>query len=357
MQKSNYENDQKISEGLDFILNHFEDPHFPRTVSTRATNGKQKTVNIKDEALARFKQANYFDCRINAFPQYTEHNGKNIQESNFIFIDLDRNQFKNENGLTRTLNFTLKKMKEIDAYPTVLCTGNGFHVYQPIDGGPKVLEQYDEFKQFSDVSKKFLRFAAIWLSNGNSDPNNNPSLKSCLLRIPGSINSKFIQNGIVTILQKWDGIRPSIKLLIGDFYAYLIDLKVQDETKLHGRLRTRYASNFTNGIGKINWIETLLQTPIYDYRKNAIALILAPYLINVKKVPYTESCSILVDWLDKCSALRKLDNNFYYRIKYSLKTAIEKKIPPMNFDTLKNKNTELHRLLMNKIHYPKNNSE
>jgi hypothetical protein len=38
-----------------------------------------------------------------------------------------------------------------------------------IDGGPKVLEQYDEFKEFSDVSKKFLRFAANYLSNGNSD--------------------------------------------------------------------------------------------------------------------------------------------------------------------------------------------
>ncbi|HEU4469176.1 MAG TPA: hypothetical protein VFR61_09110 [Nitrososphaeraceae archaeon] len=71
-----------------------------------------------------------------------------------------------------------------------------------IDGGPKVLEQYDEFKEFSDVSKKFLRFAANYLSNGNSDPNNNPSLKSCLLRIPGSVNSKCSQNGIVTILQK-----------------------------------------------------------------------------------------------------------------------------------------------------------
>lgn len=92
MQESIYPNDQKIPESLEFILNHFEDPQFPRTVSTRATNGKQKNVNSKDEAFARFKQANYIDCRINAFPDYTEHNDKNIQKSNFIFIDLDRNQ-------------------------------------------------------------------------------------------------------------------------------------------------------------------------------------------------------------------------------------------------------------------------
>lgn len=201
----------------------------------------------------------------------------------------------------------------------------GFISNNQIDGGPKVLEQYDEFKEFSDVSKKFLRFAANYLSNGNSDPNNNPSLKSCLLRIPGSVNSKCSQNGIVTILQKWDGIRPSIKLLIGDFYAYIIDLKVEDATKQHRRVETRYTSNFTNGIGKINWIETLLQTPIYDYRKNAVALILSPYLINVKKISYEESLVIIKDWLDKCNALVRLNGDFEYMVKHSLNVAIKMK--------------------------------
>jgi hypothetical protein len=42
------------------------------------------------------------------------------------------------------------------------------------------------------------------------------------------------------------------------------------------RLAKRYDSGFGSGISKINWIETLLQTPIADYRKNAVALILAP---------------------------------------------------------------------------------
>ena len=34
----------------------------------------------------------------------------------------------------------------------------------------------------------------------------------------------------------------------------------------------------------IAWI--LLQTPIDDYRKNAVSLILAPYFINIKKLSY-----------------------------------------------------------------------
>ncbi len=41
--------------------------------------------------------------------------------------------------------------------------------------------------------------------------------------MPGSINSKY--NTEVSIFQKWNGYRPSIKLLIGDFFAYLVDKK------------------------------------------------------------------------------------------------------------------------------------
>jgi 3'-phosphoadenosine 5'-phosphosulfate sulfotransferase (PAPS reductase)/FAD synthetase len=39
---------------------------------------------------------------------------------------------------------------------------------------------------------------------------------------------------------------------------------------------------------EIKWIEILLQTPIDDYRKNAIWRILAPYLINTKNLTYKE---------------------------------------------------------------------
>src|ERR687886_2238921 len=40
---------------------------WPRTISTKATEGKQILVYNKEEALARFKQSNYLDCRINAY--------------------------------------------------------------------------------------------------------------------------------------------------------------------------------------------------------------------------------------------------------------------------------------------------
>lgn len=118
----------------------------------------------------------------------------------------------------------------------------------------------------------------------------------------------------------------------GNFHAYLVDDKIK-EMKLHERLVKKYGSNFTSGTGIIKWIEILLQTPIDDYRKNSVALILSPYLINIKKISYQESFLIIKDWLKKCNALRKLDENFDYRIKYSLDRATRKHMLPIRFET------------------------
>jgi hypothetical protein len=47
--------------------------------------------------------------------------------------------------------------------------------------------------------------------------------------------------------------------------------------------KNKVESHYTVPDNTISWIEKLLETPIDDYRKNAVNLILAPYLINVKK--------------------------------------------------------------------------
>src|SRR5215218_6852251 len=56
-----------IEEGLIVILKHFQEPIFPRTISTKATEGRQVLVNSKEQALEYFKIANYQDCRISAY--------------------------------------------------------------------------------------------------------------------------------------------------------------------------------------------------------------------------------------------------------------------------------------------------
>jgi len=53
----------------------------------------------------------------------------------------------------------------------------------------------------------------------------------------------------------------------------------------------------------------------------------------------------LKDWLTNCNPSTKLNDNFDYRIKYSLNTAISKQRLPMKLDTLKSKDPVLHAKL------------
>ena len=54
--------------------------------------------------------------------------------------------------------------------------------------------------------KPFLQFAERHLSLNRADPSNNPRLKSCLLRVPYTFNSKCVDEGKgdaeVKIIQK-----------------------------------------------------------------------------------------------------------------------------------------------------------
>lgn len=328
----------EVTTGLDFILSHFTSFAFPRTISTKTTGGRQIWVNNKAEALARFKQSNYLDCRINA---YSKHDIKG--EPNFIFIDIDGTDKK---VVDRILN---GKFRPIKAHPTVLFTGSGFHIYQPIEAQYVCLDEIDTFTNFSygEPSRQFLKFAEIYLSDNKCDPNHNPSFKSCMVRIPNSINSK---NGLhVKTLQTWDGKRPNIIMLLGSFYAWIVT--VTEQKKQQEKQIFASAKQSTNPYLKQSnkWMETLLLTSIDDYRKNAIALILSPYLINIRKMSYEEAILTLKKWLTKCNASRKLNGDFEQIVKCSVNNAIRNRRLPMKFDTLKVKNPALHAKLSEQI--------
>ena len=47
-----------------------------------------------------------------------------------------------------------------------------------------------------------------------------------MLRIPGSLNSKV--NRQVTVVQQWNGIKPSIKPLLYEFYIHLASIKLRE---------------------------------------------------------------------------------------------------------------------------------
>ncbi len=136
------------------------------------------------------------------------------------------------------LKQTLKKIEgEINGHPTVLWTGGGYHIYQPIkivtkDQKKQSLETFKELEKFipfvrNDLTTEFIRFAAKYLTEGKGDPKHNPSIYSCLTRIPGTINSKY--NEKVKIIQEWDGIEATTNPLVLPFIDHLIQQKVEED--------------------------------------------------------------------------------------------------------------------------------
>ncbi len=178
---------------LDLILVHFEEPIWPRPISTFATHNSQVEVNGRQAALNLFEYAKSLDCKIRAFPSYVEWKGLNRQSPSLIFIDLDMLCFRSKLALDSALNNTLKNIKEkLDsAHPTVLWSGGGYHVIQPTKAF--LLEDYDVFESFEQPSRKFLQFAEQFLSNRRNDPchTSTISFKNCMLRVPGSYKFKI----------------------------------------------------------------------------------------------------------------------------------------------------------------------
>jgi hypothetical protein len=346
-----------IQEGIDFILSHFEGPIWPRTVSSCSTQGRQILVYSKAEAIAVFKQANLLDCRINAYLNYTGFGGINRQAPNFIFIDLDLARFNSRDALDRALRSVSKNIKEKfrGSQPTVIWSGNGYHIYLPIQAF--VLELESVFADFEQPSRKFLRFSEKMLTNNKTDPchSNNLSFKNCMLRVPGSHNWKCVKrnnNSLdstteVKIVQKWDGNRPAINWLLRDFRRYLIQEKINNNVA--ERKRARLSPTAKRTPAKRMWIETLLDIPIGDYRKEAIRRIIAPYLINIRKLVYDDAFNVAKDWLHSCDKMRPLDFNANVRIKDAIRAAARVGYLPMAFNDLKSEDVELYRHISNRL--------
>jgi hypothetical protein len=182
-----------------------------------------------------------------------------------------------------------------------------------------------------------MQFAEEFLTKKKGDPQHNPSVNSCLVRIPGTINSKCGRE--VKLMQRWDGRKPAIQYLLRDFRIWLINKRLE-QSKSTKRARSRTTNSTT-----IQWIEKLLQTPLNDYRKFAVWRILAPYLINIKKSSAEETTGMIKNWLDKCSKLRPLDFNPDYAIKNNIKSATRSGYLPISLRKLKVANAYLYNVL------------
>lgn len=349
------------------MLSHFKHQHelFPRKIMTAKSNGQIEIEFNSNEywtierMLEYFKKANYVDCRINSFPSDIEYHldleVKNKIAADFVFIDLDLHDFEGKEKLDKILKKTLTKIngRLQGANPTVIWTGNGYHIYQPLNGF--VLEKEMALYKFlpyveRDLTSEFLRFSERFFTGGRSDNKHKPSIKSCLIRIPGTFNSK--NDDEVKIIQRWDGVRPDIRWILSEFRIHLIQKMInvmKERKKAKSNLTDKRVISNNYGYPESNsipWMDILLQTPIHDYRKFCLWRVLIPYLINIKKLSNDEIYIILIDWLDKCNQERKLDFNANMKIKSDLKHA--KKYLPLSLNTLKKTENGLFRLLVTK---------
>ncbi len=216
-----------ISQGVEFLFDHFKGQPsiFPRRIFTPIC--KQITAEDISDIFRYFREANFVDCRISAYPYLQSWFAKLHGElaPDIILIDLDRSKGESERSLDMILHRTLGKIKErfgYNASPSVLASGSGgYHIIQPLKAVDlKLVDYYTKWSE--DPNKEFLRFLERFLCP-RADPEhyNHVSVNNCLLRVPGSVNSKTTAD--VRILQKWNGVRPTIKYVYGDFLAYLVD--------------------------------------------------------------------------------------------------------------------------------------
>ncbi len=84
------------------------------------------------------------------------------------------------------------------------------------------------------------------------------------------------------------------------------------------------------GSGTRGWIEKLLEHPIPDVRQRAVGLILAPYLVNVKKLEVEDAYKIILDYINKCRTLDSSTKITDSQIMYYCKYAKQKGTRPMS---------------------------
>ena len=343
--------------------------NFPWRISTYVTGGKQIVVNSREEALARFKQSNLLDCRISAYPYpvpTVEGTGINAQIPNFFLSDIDRKNFESDRLFQQCLQNTLQnyKVKLHGANPTVLWSGGGYQLLQPLDADI-ILETVDIFSKFDERSMKLMRYLERLVTDGKCDPvhNGTVAFSNCMIRIPFSYNSKYIQlddkgqfqfpaKSQVKVVYRSDDFQnwPNIRYALEGLWTYLIQER-NDEAlrRLHSeQKRLRFDRKYPNSYqhhqpSKINWIDKLLQNPLDDFRKYCITFVFTPYFINVKRLPHSDAFNLMKDWLDKCSFFRRLDFNARQRINEAIKGVGS--YPPKPPDKLKVENMPLYTRL------------
>lgn len=241
-----------IKENLQFILSHFkgQEYKFPRAIMTLKSKG-QIYSNNEEETFNHFLESDFKGCKINGYPFFEKADNVNKLSPSFLFIELDLSLCNVCKYPKRKLDYILKQTlikieKETHGNPTVLWTGDGYHIYLPIRfSSSKDNEKYpfkfvdlcNEFTPYvdSDLTSEFMRFASEYFTNDHQQKgpkqSNNASVTSCFITVPETISIK--DNFKVKIIQKWDGKVTSVNSIAQGFLDNLTqrrsELKAMDK--------------------------------------------------------------------------------------------------------------------------------
>ena len=112
--------------------------------------------------------------------------------------------------------------------------------------------------------------------------------------------------------------------------------EITGRSKFAKATNSKFANN--NKGSKINWIESLLKTPLDDYRKTIVNLVLAPYLVNIRQIEYQTAFAIIKEWLEQCATYGGYTFVADSLTGNALQTAKNSRYRPMRLDTLKQRN-------------------
>lgn len=208
---------EKIREGIRFIISHFEEPVFPRIISSTNSHYEPgfKIVYNENEMLRAYENSNFIDCRVRVNPPLNNSKEIDTASTHLITFDLRKLVFMSESAQIRALYTILQAFRNVlSVRPTVLWSGNAFYVCQPIE--PRPIKQIEEFRDHIIKQYPLLIFPE---QDFGSDPCNKlDTYGPSMLMIPGTLNSKCIVKGEngeeqyqeVKIIQTCDGHRPKI---------------------------------------------------------------------------------------------------------------------------------------------------
>ena len=207
---------------LEPFLKLFDHPSitlFPRKAMGLASRG-QKVVNNLEELYELVEASDRIDCFMQTHT--VEDKAKGLLY--LVFIDIDcPGDLKRAREVFRRVLHCLRAKYDISPY-SQFSGAKGYHVLIPLE--PITVNP-------PSLASDFLRFLQLKLSMGYCDPQLLGDVVR-LVRLPNTYNSKAIksdQDGLVKVIQEWDGKRLDTGLLWEEFTLKKLDEELSKEKK------------------------------------------------------------------------------------------------------------------------------